>query len=549
MTAPDCSAAPDPRPTEGPDQGRRLARARPEAPTGSRYDVVVVGGGHNGLTAAAYLARAGRSVLVLEARDHLGGATGSARVFPGVDANLSRYSYLVSLMPEAVRRELGLRLELRRRRWSSYTPLPDDPSRGLLVDAADSASTARSLERVGAGADAAAWEAFSSRTGALAGTVFPTVTGPLPTAAEMRRSLGAWWEDLVERPLGELVERTFTSDVVRGVVLTDALIGTFASAHDAGLAQNRCFLYHVVGGGTGDWDVPVGGMGAVVRELERVCREGGAELVVGARATAVDPGADGVDVHWADDGGRTRSVRAQHVLAGCAPHELDRLLGRTPRPLPEGSQLKVNMVLDRLPRLRDAVDPAHAFAGTFHVNEGYAQLGTAHREAAAGCIPSVPPLEIYCHSLTDGSILGPADRAAGRHTLTLFGLHIPARLFRQDPDGARAEAVAATLRSLDAVLAEPVEECLATDADGRPCLEARTPVDLEGDVGLPGGHIFHGDLQWPWLAADADPQDPATRWGVATGHPRVLLCGAGAVRGGGVSGIPGRSAAMALLGD
>ena len=516
--------------------------------TGSRYDAVVVGGGHNGLTAAAYLARAGRSVLLLERDDHLGGATGSHRVFRGVDARLSRYSYLVSLMPRAVRDELGLSLELRRRRVASYTPLPDDPTRGLFVDTGDDDATRRSFAAVGATADHTAWQGFGARTHALARAVFPTVTRPLPTAAQARSAVGEqWWADL-HAPLGELVERTFADDLVRGVVLTDALIGTFADAHDASLVQNRCFLYHVVGGGTGDWDVPVGGMGAVVDALTGAARAGGAELLTRATVTAVHPGPRDAQVVWSDDEGLEHVVDAGHVLVNAAPRVLDRLLGRTPpKDGPEGSQLKVNMVLRRLPRPLDpTVDPAAAFAGTFHVNESYAQLATAHAEAAAGRVPTLPPAEIYCHTLTDPSILGADLRASGHHTLTLFGLHMPARLFRADPDGARAAALAATLRSLDTVLAEPIEDCLALDADGRPCLEVRSPVDLEADVALPGGHIFHGDLQWPWLEGD-DAGTPAARWGVATRHDRVLLCGAGARRGGGVSGIPGRSAAMALL--
>ena len=234
---------------------------------------------------------------------------------------------------------------------------------------------------------------------------------------------------------------------------------------------------------------------------------------------------------------------------GAAPQVLSSLLGATDHAgTAEGSQLKVNMVLRRLPRLRDAaVDPSTAFAGTFHVNESYEQLATAHAEAAAGRIPTLPPAEIYCHTLTDPSILGAELRASGHHTLTLFGLHMPARLFRADPENAREQALAATLRSLDSVLAEPIEDCLALDRDGEPCVEARTPVDLEREVALPGGHIFHRDLQWPWHEDEPNPATPASRWGVATAHPRVLLCGAGARRGGGVSGIPGRSAAMAVL--
>ncbi len=508
----------------------------------------MVGGGHNGLTAAAYLARAGRSVLLLERDDHLGGATGSHRVFRGVDARLSRYSYLVSLMPRAVRDELGLRLELRRRRIASYTPMPGDPTRGLLVDGGDAGATHRSFAAVGAASDHGAWQAFAARTRALAQAVFPSVTGPLPTAAEARSAIGAqWWADL-HTPLGELVERSVAHDLVRGVVLTDALIGTFAGAHDATLAQNRCFLYHVIGGGTGDWDVPVGGMGAVVEALTGAAGAGGAELLTRASVSAVHPGPDGAEVVWVDDDGREHSVAAAHVLVNAAPQVLDGLLGHAPADGgPEGSQLKVNMVLRRLPRLRDAaVDPAAAFAGTFHVNESYEQLAAAHAQASAGHVPTLPPAEIYCHTLTDPSILGADLRASGHHTFTLFGLHMPARLFREDAGSARAAALTATLRSLDSVLGEPIEDCLALDADGRPCLEVRSPVDLERDLALPGGHIFHRDLQWPWLEGD-DTSSPAGRWGVATAHHRVLLCGAGARRGGGVSGIPGRSAAMAMI--
>lgn len=509
------------------------------------YDAVIVGGGHNGLTSAAYLARAGRTVLLLERADHLGGATLSARVFPGVDANVSRYSYLVSLMPRQVRDELGLRLELRRRRIASYTPVGDG---GLLVDTADEAATATSFADVGAGGDLAAFRAFGARTGALAARLFPTMTEPLMSTADARRLLGPDdWRDLVERPVGEVVDATFSSDLVRGVVLTDALIGTFARAHDTDGRANRCFLYHVIGGGTGDWDVPVGGMGAVAGALEAAARSAGAELRTSAEVSAIDPGSGTTpaEVAWTDADGAGHRVGARYVLAACAPAVLDRLLGAPPGPAPEGAQLKVNMLLTRLPRLRSGVDPRAAFAGTFHVHESATELETAYQQAAAGRIPSTPPVETYCHSLTDDSILGPALRASGHHTLTAFGLHMPARLFVADPEGARSAALAATLRSIDSVLAEPIEDCLALDEHGEPCLEVRSPVDLEADVALPAGHIFHRDLAWPW--AETDPE--VGSWGVGTSDPRVLLAGAGARRGGGVSGIPGRAAAMEVLGN
>ena len=103
------------------------------------------------------------------------------------------------------------------------------------------------------------------------------------------------------------------------------------------------------------------------------------------------------------------------------------------------------------------------------------------------------------------------------------------------------------MRSLQAVLAEPLEDCLALDRDGRPCIEVMTPLDIEAELGMPGGHIFHGDLSWPWLADDAAACTPAQRWGVGTDHPGILICGSGAVRGGAVSGLGGHNAAMAVL--
>ncbi|NUS44342.1 MAG: NAD(P)/FAD-dependent oxidoreductase [Mycobacteriaceae bacterium] len=518
--------------------------------TEARYDVVVVGAGHNGLVAAAYLARAGRSVLVLEKLGRVGGAAVSERIFAGVDARMSRYSYLVSLLPRHIVTDLGLRFETRRRRFGSYTPVGD---RGLLIDG-DSAERTRAsfVALTGSDRDFAAWQRFYGMTGDVARRVFPTLTRPLPTRAELRRTVAdsTAWEALFERPLGETLEAEFADDTVRGVVLTDALIGTFTHAHDPTLRQNRCFLYHVIGGGTGEWTVPVGGMGALTDALRAAALAAGAHLRTGCEVVGIDtdPGGASAEVRWTD-GSTGRTTGARRVLVNAAPFELARLLGAPEPERPEGAQLKVNMVLRRLPRLRDpGVDPRAAFAGTFHVAESYSQLERAYREAADGRVPARPPSEVYCHTLTDPSIM--ADLAAtGAHTLTLFGLHVPARLFAADPDGAKSDAVRATLAQLDAVLAEPIADCLATDADGRPCLEAVTPPELEREVGLPGGHIFHRDLAFPYLSDDADPADPAARWGVATGLPAVLLCGAGAVRGGGVSGIPGHNAAMAALAD
>jgi phytoene dehydrogenase-like protein len=484
-------------------------------------------------------------VILLERLDDFGGAAVSAEAFPGVDAWLSRYSYLVSLLPQRIIDDLKLDIRLARRRYSSYTPLPGTDT-GLLVDTGDAAATAASFDAIGARQDAAAWSAFYDGTARLARTLFPTVTEPLMTRSEVRRMLGddALWSELIEHPIGETVEQRFADDLVRGVVLTDGLIGTFAPAVDPSLAANRCFLYHVIGGGTGDWDVPIGGMGAVSAALRAAARDSGAELLSGAEVTTLTP--DG-EVAYRRDDSEHRLV-ADTVLANIAPYELARLLGED-APRPEGAQGKVNLLLTRLPRLRDAgLDPAAAFGGTFHANEGLVQLGAAYDQAVAGRLADPLPVEIYCHSLTDPSILSPELRVAGVHTLTVFALQTPDRLLTEaNNDTRRVELEAAVLRSLDAVLAEPIDALMMTDADGRPCLETKTTLDLEHALRMPGGNIFHGPLSWPFAEDDAAHETPADRWGVATAHPRILLCGAGAQRGGAVSGLGGHNAAMAVL--
>ena len=504
---------------------------------------VIVDGGHNPLTAAAYLAKAGAEVTVLERLDVLGGAAISAEAFPGLDARLSRYSYLVSLLPRSIATDLGLKVSLVRRRYSSYTPVPGT-DRGLLIDNGDWAATAESFASVGAASDAERFAAFYRRIARFAGALFDTVTSPLPTAAAARGLLGADWDDFVARPIGEVIEASVADDLVRGVVATDALVGTFTDLNES-IDGNRCLLYHVIGGGTGDWDVPVGGMGVVSGGLERAARAAGVRLVTGAEVTAIDP--EGAVSYVR--GEQEHRLTAELVLCGAAPGVLAALLGEVPTARAEGAQVKVNLLLRRLPRLRQSgVLPEAAFGGTFHIHETLTELTAAHTEALGGRLADPLPAEIYCHSLADPSILGAELRESGHQTLTLFGLQVPDRLVDSwGNDELRDALYAAALASLDSVLAEPIESVVATDGDGRPCIEVKTTRDLETALAMPGGNIFHGPLSWPWADEGGPLDTPAARWGVATGHVRVLLCGAGARRGGGVSGIAGQDVAMAAI--
>ena len=352
------------------------------------------------------------------------------------------------------------------------------------------------------------------------------------------------WHEFFANPIGETVEATFESDLVRGVVMTDAFIGTFAPNNDPALDANKCFLYHVIGNETGEWSIPVGGMGAVTQSMAKRARELGAELRSGCEVLSIDE----TRVVTYRESGQTKALSARYLLANVSEPVLKRLLGKEPTHRIEGAQVKVNMLLKRLPKLKAGTDPVAAFGGTFHINEGYSQLQLAYEQASRGEIPNPLPCEIYCHSLTDPSILGAELQASGAQTLTVFALHTPHSLLNgRDHDEMRAALELAAIESINSVLAEDIRDLLLTDSDGRPCIETKTTQDLEDALGLPGGNIFHAPLSWPFVE-DGDPlETPAQRWGVASGFSGILFCGSTARRGGAVSGIAGHNAAMAVL--
>jgi phytoene dehydrogenase-like protein len=494
-----------------------------------KYDVTIIGGGHNGLVAATYLAKAGKSVVILEANPEIGGATQSVQAFEGFDAHLSRYSYLVSLLPDKIVAELGLSFECISREVSSYTPYSD---KGLYVSRLWDEKTEASFNELDpTGAEAKAWQEFYGEIAEFAQRIAPTLLQPLKTRSDLKAEINLphTWDYLVENPIGAEIDKRFKNDLVKGVVLTDALIGTFASAYD--LQANICFLYHLMGNGTGEWKVPVGGMGALVKELIRAATDLGVEIKVDSKVNSIVSDQSGVAV-------RTEAgdlYQSDYLLSNAAPAVLAKLRGKAKPKSLDGSQMKINILLKRLPQLKSGIDPRLAFAGTFHANESFSQLEQTYKEAKSGQLPAKMPIEMYCHTLSDPSILGPDLQAAGYQTLTLFGLHTPASLFDADNDGAREVALASALSSLNEYLAEPIEDVIAA-------IEVKTPLDIEEAIALPRGNIFHKDLSMPFREDGSAPS-----WGVETDDPRIFICGAGAIRGGGVSGIPGHNAAMAVL--
>jgi len=494
-----------------------------------KYDVVIVGGGHNGLVAGTYLARAGKSVVILEANPEIGGATQSVRTFPEFDANLSRYSYLVALLPDAIVQDLGLNFECISREVSSYTPYEN---KGLYVSRIWDQKTEESfLELDPTGAEGTAWQQFYAEIAEFAQRIAPYMLKPLMSRSELKAAIGMpeVWDYLIEKPIGEEIEKRFTNDLVKGVVLTDALIGTFTSAFE--LQANICFLYHLIGNGTGEWKVPRGGMGALVNELQRVATSAGVEIRTEAKVASISSSPALVTTTLQSD----EIIESDYLLSNAAPQVLAQLRGKQKPESRDGSQMKINILLKSLPQLKSGIDPRLAFAGTFHANETFSQCEQVFSDAKAGHMPTKLPIEMYCHTLSDPSILSEELQAAGYQTLTLFGLHTPASLFDADNDAARDEALKSALASLNEFLVEPIENVIAA-------MEVKTPLDIEKAIALPRGNIFHKDLSFPFREDGSTPS-----WGVETDDPRIFVCGAGAVRGGGVSGIPGHNAAMAVL--
>jgi phytoene dehydrogenase-like protein len=186
---------------------------------------------------------------------------------------------------------------------------------------------------------------------------------------------------------------------------------------------------------------------------------------------------------------------------------------------------------------------AQAWCGTFHSDEGYEQMNASYDQACSGRLPKKTPCEVYCHTLTDDSILAPELREKGFQTMTLFGLDAPWNLFVRDNRTMRKHAEKRFIESINQWLDEPLEDCLAVARNGSLCIESKSPVDIEDALGMFQGNIFQNAPTFPF----AERREQVGTWGVETDYENVFFCGSSAHRGGAVSGIPGHNAAMKVL--
>jgi len=527
---------------------------------GGRFDAIVVGGGHNGLTAAAYLARAGRRTLVLEARPMLGGACVTEELWPGFQ--VSRAAYVAGLVRPAVVRELELArhgLVFLPRDPSSFTPLPGG---GGLLMGRDAAATAASVAQF-SHRDAEAlprYEAFLDRT---ARVIEPLLDAPAPDPSRPRladlpplaRALRAAWglrRELPEAlalllgPARPALETWFESEPLRGTLATDALIGAWASPSTPGTGY--VLFHHVMGetgGARGVWAYVKGGMGRFSEALAAAAREAGAEIRVEARVARIcisGGRAQGVEL---EDGS---VLEAKHVLSCADPRRtfID-LVGvdALPAPFVRGVEaidfrspvVKINAALDRLPVFAGhspGPEPGPEHQGTIHLGAlDLDALEASFLAATRGGFPERPMVELTLPSAVDPSVA-----PKGRHLASFFVQHVPPELPSADWDALRPRIAERVFALVDEVAPGFSSSVLHH--------EVLVPPDLERIFGLAGGNIFHGAMTLDRLAF-LRPLPGAGRH--ATPIAGLMLCGAGAHPGGGVMGACGRNAAAVVLRD
>jgi phytoene dehydrogenase-like protein len=288
----------------------------------SYYDVVIIGGGHNGLVAAAYLSKAGMRVLVVEKNRYIGGATTSQKLFPEYNALLSVYSYLISLFPQKIIQDIGLKLPLKRRVIGSFTPYLDaQVHKGLLISNVSEQITRQSIESLAGSIEYKGYKRLHTMQQVFADKVWDNLLMPLQNKTYFEKQFSTKeekyiWQSFVEEPLGKLIETHLQSDILRGAVFTDAKIGVFTHPYDESLLQNRTFLYHVIGNKSGEWKVPQGGMQTLIDELRWTAEVNGTTLLTQAPVKQMDSGEKYHTVHisWQE---KTYDIQATVYISQC----------------------------------------------------------------------------------------------------------------------------------------------------------------------------------------------------------------------------------------
>jgi phytoene dehydrogenase-like protein len=509
-----------------------------------RYDAVVIGAGHNGLVAGAYLAKDGFSVGVFERSDRVGGACVTNEILPGF--KVSGAAQVLGMFRAEIIRDLELDrhgLTYRPREPEVFVPFPDGQHLFLHREARQ---TMASIARL-SGRDAEAYPRYDAYTSAIARVLDRFMLAPAPTPGEFAEAFDGpdgvdMWQCALFLSLDDYLSRFFESDYVKGPLAYGGLSGSAAGPRTPGTAFSK--FYHTatgLGGAPGTWALVQGGMGGVTQALALALRRHGGEILCGCEVAAIIHRQDRACGVVLADGRECQSevvlsnADPKRTLLGLVPKEAlpDGLAERVRRIRTEGTGFKINFALAELPDFvampGTTLGPQHT--GGVMIAPSIDYLERAWDEAKHGRASSRPFSQMFIQSATDPTLAPP-----GRHTLSMWGHHVPYGLGHGDPDIERSR------------LRERMIDLMTEYAPNfRPSVlaaEVFLPTDLEREYGLTGGQIFHGELA-PGQILWGRPLPGFS--GHDTPVAGLYLCGAGTHPGGDVSGAPGYLAARAAL--
>jgi phytoene dehydrogenase-like protein len=510
------------------------------------YNAIIIGGGHNGLVAAAYLARAGRRVVVLERRPIIGGACVTEEFHPGF--HTSTFSYATSLLHPRIIDDLALRrhgLHLIAKNPTYFVPFPDGDHLFLWAE------TERSQEALArfSPRDAAAYPRFLQFWDDAAWLWDETVLSSPPSMVDLGRLASTPEREeqlrrLLTLSIADVLELYFENDRVKAVLSTSGIIGSGVGVRTPGSAW--VWYLHNMGtalGSRGRWGYARGGQGAVTGAIAAAAREAGAEVRTDAEVARVFVEADRVAGVVLTNGD---VLRAPVVLSNADPkrtflslvepeHLPDDFRERVAQIRMNGVSFKLNLALAELPNYRacPGVEPGPQHCATMNVVPSLDYLEAAWRDAQDGRTSRAPWIEAYIGTTLDDTLAPP-----GRHIMSIFAQYAPYRLTQGDWESERDRFA---------------DRCIATIAEYAPNLpgailarDAISPLEIERRLGLTGGHIFQGEYTPDQLFASR-PLTGYSRY--RTPLPGLYLCGAGAHPGGCVMGAPGYNAAHAVLAD
>ncbi|GMY11527.1 pyridine nucleotide-disulfide oxidoreductase domain-containing protein 2-like [Fagus crenata] len=540
-----------------------------------KWDALVIGAGHNGLTAAAYLARAGLSVAVLERRHVIGGAAVTEELIPGF--KFSRCSYLQSLLRPSIIRELELGrhgLKLLKRNPSSFTPCLDGRYLLLGPDKDLNHSEISKFSKQ----DADAYPRYEHQLENFCKFLDPLLDSAPPESLQGVTSFkdrfknkthkSAFWArflrqaitlgqkdmvdfmDLLLSPASKVLNNWFETDVLKATLGTDAVIGTTASVHTPG--SGYVLLHHIMGETDGDrgiWSYVEGGMGSVSLAIGNAAKEAGAHIVTSAEVSQLlveDSGA--VNGVLLADG---TLVHSSMVLSNATPYKT--YMDLVPKDvLPDdfiqaikysdysSATTKINLAVDKLPQFQCCKfghpDAGPQHVGTIHIgSESMEEIHSACQDSANGLPSRRPVIEMTIPSVLDKTISPP-----GKHVINLFIQYTP---YSPSDGGWGDPAYRESFAQKCFALIDEYAPAFSSSVIGYDML---TPPDLEREIGLTGGNIFHGAMGLDSLFL----MRPVKGWSnYRTPLRGLYLCGSGAHPGGGVMGAPGRNAAQLILQD